>query len=133
MAIAMAVKRCVKYNWGSVDLFALLSFILLLITKAESSPRPCQPNLRGCAELKAQKQFTIKDPHTAPLQYLSGNLHIDNKKSDNQSCLSIQPCSIFFSHQFKQFEPTRLDEEEHCEDFSEEIIWQSGISNLGSI
>ena len=88
MAIAMAVRRCVKYNWRSVDLFALLSFILLLITKAEAGPRPCQPNLRGCAELKAQKQFTMKeDPHTAPLQYVSGDFDI--MKSDNQSCLSI--------------------------------------------
>ena len=71
MAHTMAVKRCVKYN--CVDVFALLSFIFLLVTKAEASPRPCQPNLRGCAELKAQKQFTVKDPHTMPLQYLSGD------------------------------------------------------------
>ena len=85
MALAMAVKKCVKYNWRSVDVFALLSCLLLLITKAEASPRPCQPNLRGCAELKAQKQFTMKD--TMPLQYLSGDF--DNKKSDNQSCIAI--------------------------------------------
>ena len=68
----IVVKKCVTHNWRSVDFFALFLFILLLITAAESNPRPCQPNLRGCAESKAQKQVSMKYPHTMPLQYLSG-------------------------------------------------------------
>ena len=93
MAHTMTVKKCVKYNWRSVDVFALLSFILLLIMKVEASPRPCQPNLRGCAELKAQKQFTMKDPHTMPLQYLSGDF--DFRISGNQSYIQYNLVQYF--------------------------------------